>query len=97
MSLEFEWDPSKARENARKHAVTFEEALTIFGDPLASSIHDPVPSLEEERFISVRQSDRGRLLVVAFTDREQRIRIISARVASRRERKQYEKGIEGEA
>ncbi len=95
MSLEFEWDGAKARRNVKKHGVSFEEASTVFGDRLALTIPDPVHSEEEDRFITLGESHRRRLLVVSFTDREERIRIISARVASRRERRQYEEGGKG--
>ncbi len=90
MGLTFEWDDEKAERNLQKHGVTFEEASTVFGDPLARTIHDPLHSEEEDRYVNLGQSQRGRLLVVVFTDREERIRIISARVATRRERKKYE-------
>jgi uncharacterized DUF497 family protein len=90
MSLSFEWDPDKSTSNERKHRVSFEEASTVFADPLAFTIYDPDHSNEEDRYLSLGYSNRNRLLVVSFTDREERIRIISARVASRRERQQYE-------
>ncbi len=92
MGLVFEWDESKAALNGRKHGVTFEEASTVFADPLSVTIYDPVHSDDEDRYIVLGESQRRRLLVVVFTDRGDRIRIISARVASRRERKDYEKG-----
>jgi uncharacterized DUF497 family protein len=92
MALAFEWDEEKAKQNRKKHRVSFEDASTVFGDPLAVTIHDPLHSDEEERFIILGESHRRRLLVVAFTDRDGKIRIISARVASRRERKDYEEG-----
>ena len=92
MGLAFEWDKNKARENVRKHGVSFEEASTIFADPLARTIYDPLHSDEEDRFVMLGESQRRRLLVVVFTDRDDRIRVISARVATRRERKDYEKG-----
>jgi uncharacterized protein len=92
MGLAFEWDESKAAVNRRKHGVTFEEASTVFADPLSVTIYDPVHSDDEDRFIILGESQRRRLLVVVFTDRGDRIRIITARVATRRERKDYEKG-----
>ena len=92
MSLEFEWDEDKAKGNLKKHGVSFEEASSIFGDPLALTIPDPLHSEEEDRFVTLGESHRRRLLVVCFTDREDRIRIISARPATRRERKNYEEG-----
>jgi uncharacterized DUF497 family protein len=92
MGLEFEWDNRKAKQNLRKHDVSFEEASTVFGDPLAVTIPDPLHSEEEDRFITLGESQRRRLLVVVFTDRRGKIRIISARVATRNERKDYEEG-----
>jgi uncharacterized protein len=92
MGLAFEWDESKAKVNTRQHGVTFEEASTVFADPLLVTIYDPVHSEDEDRYIALGESQRRRLLVVVFTDRGDRIRIISARVATRRERKDYEKG-----
>jgi hypothetical protein len=88
--LEFEWDDAKARKNATKHGVTFEEAQSVFGDRLSSTFPDPDHSLEEDRLITIGTSDRNRLLVVSHTDREGRTRIISARKATRRERNAYE-------
>lgn len=90
MRVTVEWDPTKARINRRKHGVTFEEAATVFTDPLSSTIPDPLHSGDEERFIIVGQSIQQRLLVVVHTDRGNRIRIISARVANAHERKTYE-------
>ena len=92
MGLEFEWDQRKARTNARKHGVSFEEASSVFADPLARTIPDPLHSDEEDRFVTAGESERRRVLVVVYTERQDRIRIISARVASRRERKDYEEG-----
>ncbi len=92
MGLAFEWDDGKARLNVRKHGVSFEEASTVFADPLTLTIYDPLHSDEEDRYVALGESRPGRLLVVVFTDRQERIRIISARVATRRERKDYEKG-----
>jgi uncharacterized DUF497 family protein len=92
MGLQFEWDRDKAKRNRTKHGVTFEEASTVFADPLARTIHDPLHSDEEDRYVILGGSNRMRLLVVCFTDRAEKIRIISARMASRRERKDYEEG-----
>ena len=91
-SLAFEWDPRKALLNLAKHAVSFEEAVTAFGDPLAQIIDDPHHSPREERFILLGQSDRRRLLVVVFTERGEAIRLISARRATSRERRSHEEG-----
>jgi uncharacterized protein len=92
MGLSFEWDAGKARANQRKHGVSFEEASTVFADPAGMTIFDPMHSNEEDRYVFLGESRRRRLLVVVFTDRDDRIRIISARVATRRERKDYEEG-----
>ena len=97
MSLEFEWDEAKARKNIKKHGVSFGEASTVFGDPLARTIPDPLHSEGEDRFVTLGESQRRRLLVVVFTERGEKIRIISARTATRRERKDYEEGREDEA
>jgi uncharacterized DUF497 family protein len=93
MGLTFEWDAKKAKQNLKKHGVPFEEATTVFLDSLARTINDPLHSGEEDRFVNLGESQRRRLLVVVFTDRGERIRIISARVATRRERRDYEEGI----
>lgn len=90
MSAIVEWDPFKAEANRLKHGVTFEEAATVFSDPLSLTIPDPLHSQTEERFIIVGESVQRRLLVVVHTDREDAIRIISARVANAHERKTYE-------
>jgi uncharacterized DUF497 family protein len=92
MSLAFEWDDAKAKQNLKKHRVSFDEASTVFGDPLALTIPDPLHSEEEDQFITLGESHRRRLLVVVFTERGDKIRLISARVATRRERKDYEEG-----
>jgi uncharacterized DUF497 family protein len=90
--LRFEWDAIKAASNLAKHGVSFEEAATVFRDPLSATSEDPDHSLGEERLISFGVSVSGRLLVVAHTDRRDTIRIISARPASAGERKFYEEG-----
>jgi uncharacterized DUF497 family protein len=94
MPLTFEWDSRKARSNLAKHGVGFQEASTIFGDPLSLTVPDPEHSLSEERYITVGRAFSGKLFVVVHTERGDNIRIISARRASRRERKFYEKFIE---
>jgi uncharacterized DUF497 family protein len=91
MPLTFEWDLHKARTNLVKHGIAFEEAATIFGDPSSLTILDPEHSLAEERYVTIGRAFAGKLLVVVHTDRGDNTRIISARVASRRERKFYEK------
>ena len=88
--IPFEWDPRKEIRNQRKHRVEFAEALTVFGDPLSITTSDPDHSLEEDRFVIIGASDRKRLLVVVHTVRDQRIRLISARKATRHEGKNYE-------
>jgi uncharacterized DUF497 family protein len=90
MSLIFEWDGQKAKQNLEKHNVSFEEATTVFGDPLSLTIEDPLHSTDEERFVIVGESVRRRVLVVVHTERGDHIRIISARLATRRERRIYE-------
>ena len=86
----FEWDDNKARKNLDKHGVSFEEAQTVFVDPLAGIRDDPDHSFGEIREIIVGQSYRGRLLLVSFTQRGEAIRIINARAPTRHERKLYE-------
>jgi hypothetical protein len=90
--VEFEWDPGKAKANARKHGVRFEEAVTVFGDPLAVTFDDPDHSVGEHRLLTFGVSVKGRLLVVVHTERSQRVRIINARRATRAERHIYEAG-----
>jgi uncharacterized protein len=90
MSLQFTWDPQKAAANLRKHGVGFPEAATAFADPLSLTIADPDHSVGEERFVLIGQSERRRLVVVAHVERGELIRIISARPATRPERKTYE-------
>ena len=88
--LIFEWDEKKANRNVNKHGVSFEEAATVFADPLSITIFDPLHSKEEDRFVTLGMSNKNRLLVVVHTDRDDKIRIISARKATKKERKQYE-------
>ena len=90
MAFEFEWDPQKAASNIAKHGVSFEEAATVFGDPLGRIVTDPRHSADEERFVLLGVSKDGNLLAVMFVDRDGRLRIISARKATRHERKDYE-------
>lgn len=86
----FEWDPVKATENVAQHDVTFDEATEVFGDPLSLSMPDPDHSHGEERYVVLGVSRRWRLLVVCYAERGSRTRIISARRATRSERRQYE-------
>ena len=88
--MQFEWDAEKAAENLGKHGVSFDEASTVFGDPLAGTILDPRRSAGEIRFVTIGLSTSQRLIVVAHTDSDDRIRLISARRATRRERTNYE-------
>ena len=90
--MKIEWDPKKAKSNLRKHRVSFEEAATASSDPMAATGADPDHSITEERYVTFGVSERGRLLVVAHTDEEETIRIISARIASKGERELYEEG-----
>ena len=88
--MQFEWNPEKARRNLTKHAVSFDEAITVFADPLAVTISDPDHSTDELRFLTTGESSRRRLLIVAHTDRAGRVRIINAREVTPSERRQYE-------
>jgi uncharacterized protein len=88
--LLFEWDPNKAKENLEIHGVSFDEAGTAFRDTLSLTIYDPLHSEEEDRFVLMGNSHKDRLLVVVHTVRGDNIRLISARKASKKERKQYE-------
>ena len=92
MLLEFEWDEKKASLNETKHGVGFDEATTVFGDPLAITYSNPDHSDNEHRFLTFGQSQSYRLLIVAHTDRSKRVRIISARLMKKSERKIYEEG-----
>ena len=94
MPLTFEWDPRKERSNLAKHDVGFEQASTIFGDRSSLTIPDPEHSQTEERYITIGRAFTDKLLVVVHTERGNNIRLISARRASRRERRFYEKVIE---
>jgi uncharacterized protein len=88
--LLFEWDPNKATENLETHRVSFDEASTAFRDTLSLTTFDPLHSEEEDRFVLIGNSHRSRLLVVVHTERYDFIRLISARKATKKERKQYE-------
>jgi len=88
--MRFEWDEKKATRNLAKHNISFEEAITVFGDPLSNTFPDPDHSLNEHRFIIIGASESGKILVVAHTDDEQVVRIISAREVTYGERKSYE-------
>jgi len=88
--LTFEWNPQKAESNINKHGVSFEEASTVFQDPLSLTIDDPLHSTDEERMVQVGISHKNRLLVVVHTEIGDTIRIISARKATKKERNNYE-------
>lgn len=88
--LSFEWDTKKAESNEQKHGITFDEASTIFADPLSMTIHDPLHSDAEDRFIIIGDSHKHRILTVVHTERGDNIRIISARKATKSERSYYE-------
>ena len=90
MSLQFEWNDKKARLNKRKHKLTFEEASTIFGDPLSITISGTVHSFGEDRFITIGTSINNKLIVVVHAGRDDIVRIISARKATQNEKRHYE-------
>lgn len=92
--MEFEWNPDKAELNSEKHNVSFEEAATVFNDPLSVTFPDPDHSVGESRYVIIGVSRFGQLLIVAHTDRGEKIRIISARKATRQEQRFYEEGCE---
>ena len=88
--MKFEWDREKEKRNIRKHAISFDEAVTVFYDPLSATFHDQDHSIKEDRFITVGYSPQGHLLVVSHTERGDTIRIISPRPATISERKRHE-------
>lgn len=88
--MQFEWDPDKDRENQSKHGVSFDEASTAFGDPFAVTIDDPNHSADENRCLTTGYTSRQRIIIVAHTDRDERIRLISAREVTTTERQVYE-------
>ena len=91
--MQFEWNTEKAKANLKKHEVSFDEAETVFDDPLFVIFADPDHSFEEKRFIIMGESNQNRLLVVSYTERPPKTRLISAREATRPERKKYEEDI----
>ena len=93
MNLRFEWDRKKAASNLSKHRVSFEDALTVFRDPLARVFDDEDHSVEDQREIIIGHSVQHRLLVVCFTAQAESLRIFSARLATRRERRDYEENV----
>lgn len=90
MGLGFEWNPNKAAVNHQKHGVTFEEAATVFSDSLGATFPDPDHSDDEDRFLTIGMSNRSRLLIVSHMERNDLIRVISARQLTHHERRQYE-------
>ena len=90
--MEFEWDPQKAKSNLSKHDISFEEAKTVFEDLLYVDFYDPDHSEAEHRYILIGESSRNRLLLVAYTERGDKIRLISARLATKQEKKAYQEG-----
>ena len=90
--MRFEWDPEKAASNLAKHGVSFEEARTVFGDPLATTVPDPSHSVGEERRLTTGMSRQGRVLIIWHTDQGFMVRIIGARRATPNERRTYESG-----
>jgi uncharacterized DUF497 family protein len=92
VALFFEWDPAKAEKNLKKHRVAFAEASSVFADNLSVTFPDPDHSVDEDRYITMGESSDGRLLAVAHIDRDDKIRIISAREMTRGERRYYEEG-----
>ncbi|QZZ18970.1 BrnT family toxin [Leptothermofonsia sichuanensis E412] len=90
--MQFEWDGNKAERNLSKHGVSFEEAKTVFDDPLYIDFYDPDHSKDEERYLIVGESNQGRVLIVSYTERGNSIRLISAREVTRTEREAYEEG-----
>lgn len=86
----FKWDPQKSKINIEKHGINFDEASTVFKDTLSLTIEDPLHSYDEERLVIIGMSFKNRLLIVVHTEREKTIRIISARKATKKERKYYE-------
>lgn len=90
--MDFEWDEKKAKANLKKHRVGFDKATTVFTDPFSITIHDPDHSADEQRYLDIGSSDKGRVLVVIYIERDSNIRIVSCRKATPSERKLYEEG-----
>lgn len=92
MELRFGWDEEKAKKNLKNHKISFEEAKTVFNDPFLLTFSDPDHSVEEQRYVSIGKSSKGRIVIVIHTDRNDNIRIISSRKATKSERKSHEEG-----
>ena len=90
--MRFDWDKPKAATNLVKHKVSFEEAATVFGDPLSDTFDDPDHSIDEQRFLIIGHSDKGKLLFISHTDDGETVRIISAREPTKKERENYAQG-----
>jgi uncharacterized DUF497 family protein len=90
--MRIEWDPEKAQSNLKRHGISFEEAATALSDPMAATGADPDHSITEERYVTFGVSEKGRLVVVSHTEKDETIRIISARKASKGEKELYEEG-----
>ncbi|MEK7446154.1 MAG: BrnT family toxin [candidate division NC10 bacterium] len=90
--MDFEWDPGQALSNLAKHGVSFEEATSVFGDPLATTVSDPAHSIGEARFLTTGLSDQQRVVIVWHADRGDVVRIVGARQATPSERRTYESG-----
>jgi uncharacterized DUF497 family protein len=94
MSFDVEWDQQKAEQNEHKHGVSFDEAATVLGDPLSTTMPDPDHSAPEARMLLFGRAVTGRYLIVSFTERANAVRLISARVMTQRERRNYERSLE---
>jgi uncharacterized protein len=94
MDIKVEWDLEKAAANLRKHGVSFEEAATVLGDPLSITLPDPDHSQQEQRYLLLGRSSSGRLLIVSHSEEAQRVRMISARAMTPKERRSYERSLE---
>lgn len=94
IEFRFEWDEVKAVANLQKHGVGFDEAQTVFNDPVAITVFDQSHSGDEDRFVDIGHSSHGRVVVVIYTERGERVRIISARLATSSEQQQYERPFE---
>jgi uncharacterized protein len=94
MDMQVEWDPEKAAANLRKHGVSFEEAATVLSDPLSVTLPDPDHSQQEQRYLLLGRSSFGRPLIVSHSEEDERVRIISARAMTPKERRSYERSLE---
>ena len=90
INLDFEWDEAKAVANLKKHRIGFEEAKTVFADPFSITVDDPKHSIDEQRFVDIGVAANGKVLVVSYTRRGEKIRLISCRKSTKAERKIYE-------